>query len=108
MDKDYRKIRKIDLYGASLDVEGYWHTHVWGEVDNPCGKIFGQVFKQYDYVYILVREDDGTTRDVVLTPDTHLLTVMRMLKMDLQGGDIDIHAKHKPKEVMPSDGAAGV
>ncbi len=63
-------------------------------MDTKCGDLFGAVFKQYKYVYILVFEDGGTTREVVLTPDSHLLTVMRMLKMDLKDGDIDIYAKN--------------
>ena len=92
---DYESYRQISLHGANLEIEGYWHTRLWGEVNKPCGEIFGQVFKQYDHVYMLVREGDGT-REVVLTPDSHLLTVMRMLKMDLYHGDIDINCKHRP------------
>jgi hypothetical protein len=56
-------------------------------------------FDEYKKVYILVREGDGTTRDVVLTRDSHMLTVMRMLEMDLKHGDIDIHAR----DVVPAD-----
>jgi hypothetical protein len=91
----YKSIRKICLHAASLEVENFWHTNLWGKVDDTCGKIFGQVFKQYEYVYMIVREGDNT-RDVELTEDCHLLTVMHMLNMDLYDGDIDIYAKHKP------------
>jgi hypothetical protein len=98
MDKDFTRYRRISLHGASLEMPAYWSSHFLGEVDNKCGDIFGQVFKQYNYVYMVVRKDDEF-RDVVLTRDTHLLTVMRMLEMDLKHGDIDIHAR----DVVPAD-----
>ena len=98
MDKDFTRYRRISLHGASLEMPAYWNNIFWGEVDNKCGDIFGQVFNQYSYVYMVVRKDDEI-RDVVLTRDTHLLTVMRMLKMDLKDGDIDIHAR----DVVPAD-----
>jgi hypothetical protein len=98
MDKDFTRYRRISLHGASLEMPAYWSSHFLGEVDNKCGDIFGQVFKQYNYVYMVTRKDDDI-QDVVLTPDSHLLTVMRMLKMDLKHGDIDIHAR----DVVPAD-----
>jgi hypothetical protein len=99
MDKDYERERQFCLYGANGKIPAYWNKRFLGQVDNKCGDIFGDVFTQYNYVYMLVREDGDKTRDVVLTRDSHMLTVMRMLKMHLKHGDIDIYAK----DVVPAD-----
>ena len=96
MDNDFTRYRKFHLHVANHKNEFKWNSHFLAEVDKKCGDLIGDAFDEYNYVYMFVREDDGTTRDVVLTRDSHMLTVMRMLKMDLKDGDtyIDIYAKN--------------
>ena len=97
---DYTAIRKICIHGASLTKDGYWSHSLWDDVKNPCGKLFEDVFEQYNYVYMVVRDGDGV-REVELTRTCCLLTVLRVLNMDLNSGVIDISAKNKVKEEMP-------
>jgi hypothetical protein len=99
MDKDFTRYRKFHLHSANHKKVFYWNCHFLGEVDKKCGDLFGDVFDEFNHVYIFVRKGDGTTRDVVLTRDSHMLTVMRMLEMDLK--DIDTHIDIYAKNVTP-------
>ena len=98
--KRFATKRPIRIHGAAgPNKPSYWVHGMMGEVNKPCGDLFGEVFDQYNYVYIFstkaIPYSDGGVPEWKLERDQCLDAVMRRLEMNLHEGVIEIWADNK-------------
>ena len=98
---DYTPIRNIHIYGSGVgpNTDGYWKHMLTAEVQQPCGQLFGAVFDQYEYVCMVSPRFTKTGLcEIELHRDSCLLTVMRILEVDLRDGPVEVYAKNHEKK----------
>jgi hypothetical protein len=98
---DYTPIRNIHIYGSGVgpNTDAYWKHMLTAEVQQPCGKLFGAVFDQYGYVCLVSpRFTKMGVCEIELHRDSCLLTVMRILEVDLRDGPVEVYAKNPEKK----------